>query len=477
VSTLSEARSEFWRSYTSKVGTFFIILLTIISIVVVLTMPLDFGTKYWSNPIYWVDNPKASPPAWINTFMQDKLIEHQIISSNAPAQVEDLGGSYMKQYILTYDFKYSQFPSFLTFRLTNLVFYDKPPIIRVYIVRPDNKLVSILTYPVTVEGLNQTSPNVLFKSEPKRFLLSGDPSLFRALSDFLYKEFNIAYSPEKVSNIGVEKIIFGVPEQDGSFKPLNGKYQVYVLMYCDNRDDSIGDVAMVFGGKVYGLMGTDTLGRDLFQGLLFGFPVALLIGLATSILSTIIGAVLGIVSGYVGGKTDLIIQRAADIVNNIPLLPLLIFFTFIFGGHLWVIVFILVVFGWPGLTIIVRSMVLSLKSSNFVEAAVAVGASSGRIMLRHIFPQVAPFILAQLIFYTPQAILSESALSFLGLGDPSIPTWGQILDYAFRNGAVYLGYWWWILPPGLLIIFSAITFVLIALGLEPVVNPRLRRRR
>ena len=175
MSTLSEARSEFWRSYTSKVGTFFIILLTIISIVVVLTMPLDFGTKYWSNPIYWVDNPKASPPAWINTLMQDKLIEHQIISSNAPAQVEDLGGSYMKQYILTYDFKYSQFPSFLTFRLTNLVFYDKPPIIRVYIVRPDNKLVSILTYPVTVEGLNQTSPNVLFKSEPKRFLLSGDP--------------------------------------------------------------------------------------------------------------------------------------------------------------------------------------------------------------------------------------------------------------------------------------------------------------
>ncbi len=477
MSIFSEARREFWRSYTSKAGTFFIILLSLISLVVVLTMPLDFGTKYWSNPIYWVDYPKTSPPAWINTFMSEKLVEHQVLYSYTPVQVEDLGGSYMKIYSFTYDFKYNQFPSFLTFRIRGLTFYENPPVIRVHIIRPDNKIISLLTYPVSTEGVSQTAPYVLYKTEPKRFLLSGDPSLFRVLSDFLYKEFHISYSPEKVYSVGVEKIIFGVPKDDNSFEPLNGKYQVNILLYCENENDSLGEVAMVFGGRVYGLMGTDTLGRDLFQGLLFGFPVALLIGLATSILSTILGAVLGIVSGYIGGKTDILIQRIADIVNNIPLLPLLIFFTFIFGGKLWVIVLILVIFGWPSLTIIVRSMVLSLKSSNFVEAAVAVGANSIRIMARHIFPQVAPFILAQLIFYTPQAILSESALSFLGLGDPSIPTWGQILDYAFRNGAVYLGYWWWILPPGLLIILSAITFVLLALGLEPVVNPRLRRRR
>jgi len=98
-------------------------------------------------------------------------------------------------------------------------------------------------------------------------------------------------------------------------------------------------------------------------------------------------------------------------------------------------------------------------------------------MGRHIFPQVAPFILSQLIFFTPSAILSEAALSFLGLGDPTLPTWGQILEHGFKQGAVYLGYWWWTLPPGLLIVFSAIAFVLIALGLEPIVNPRLRRRR
>jgi len=136
---------------------------------------------------------------------------------------------------------------------------------------------------------------------------------------------------------------------------------------------------------------------------------------------------------------------------------------------------VLIIFGWPGLTILVRSMVLSIKSAPFVEAAVAVGASKWRIMARHIFPQVAPYVLAQMIFFTPSAILSEAALSFLGLGDPRLPTWGQILEAGFKSGAVFLGYWWWLLPPGLLIVFSAITFVFIALGLEPVVNPKLRR--
>jgi peptide/nickel transport system permease protein len=140
-----------------------------------------------------------------------------------------------------------------------------------------------------------------------------------------------------------------------------------------------------------------------------------------------------------------------------------------------VIIIVLVVFSWAGIAIIVRSMVLSIKSQQFIEASVAVGASSIRIMFKHILPQVAPFIFAQMMFLTPSAILSEAALSLLGLSDPSIPTWGQILESAFANQAMYLGLWWWIVPPGLLIMYSAITFVFIAQGLEPIVEPRLRR--
>ena len=135
----------------------------------------------------------------------------------------------------------------------------------------------------------------------------------------------------------------------------------------------------------------------------------------------------------------------------------------------------MIVIGWPGLAIVVRSMVLQMRTGQLVEATRAIGASNKRIMFRRLLVQVAPFVFAQMIFFTPAAILAEAGLSFLGLGDPSIPTWGQILEHGFRTGAVYIGYWWWVLPPGLLIVATAMTFVLLTLGLEPVVNPRLRK--
>jgi peptide/nickel transport system permease protein len=224
-------------------------------------------------------------------------------------------------------------------------------------------------------------------------------------------------------------------------------------------------------------MGTDNIGRDLMEGLLYGFPLALLIATLASLASTVIGASLGVLSGYAGGATDGVIQRFADIVSNVPTLPLLIFLVFVLGSQLWLIILVLVAFSWPGLTILVRSMVLQLRAGQLVEAARALGASRRRIMLRHVFPQVAPFIIAQMIFFAPGAILAEASLSFLGLGDTSTPTWGQMLEAGFRTGALYVGYWWWVLPPGLLIVFTAIAFMLLALALEPIVDPRLRRQR
>jgi peptide/nickel transport system permease protein len=235
-------------------------------------------------------------------------------------------------------------------------------------------------------------------------------------------------------------------------------------------------VRLVVQGAVYGAMGTDYLGRDLAQGLLFGFPVALFIGGVVALLATFIGMALGIISGYIGGRTDEAIQRFADVMNNLPTLPLLILLVFVLGQKLINIILVLVVFGWAGTTIIVRSMVLSIRSSQFVEAAKLAGASSWWIMRRHILPPVLPYSFALIILSIPSAILSEASLSFLGLGDPSIPTWGQILQQAFDNGALQNFAWWWILPPGLLIVVTAVGFVLVFFALEPLVNPRLRRQ-
>ncbi|HEX5499278.1 MAG TPA: ABC transporter permease, partial [Thermomicrobiales bacterium] len=311
---------------------------------------------------------------------------------------------------------------------------------------------------------------------PDRILLADQPGVAGAIGQWFTQHYPKATPPPDLAD-DVEAALFGRPAASGAgdIEPLPGEYTVRVQAVVADKADTFAPMTVVMGGTVYGIMGTDGLGRDIWQGLLYGFPIGLLIATAAALFSTVIGASLGILSGYAGGALDTIIQRASDIVSNVPVLPLLIFLVSVLGRHLWLIVLILVAFSWPGLTILVRSMVLQLRSGQLVEAARALGASRGRIMRRHIFPQVAPFIVAQMIFFAPGAILAEASLSFLGLGDPSIPTWGQMLEAGFSTGALYIGYWWWILPPGILIVLTALAFMLLALALEPIVDPRLRQ--
>jgi peptide/nickel transport system permease protein len=461
----------FLSSSISKVGIIFLAIMIIASAYVVMFMPLDFGLRYWNNPTFWADYPKLVPPEWVNIFLGNKLLRHTILTTEKPTlSLEDT-----KQYILTYSHDTDQLPQTIVFKLNNITF-TYTPIIELSVRRPDGRVINLLIIQPLTSGVSE------------RVDLSGRLEVAVALSRFLKDEFNVSISATEVVQRKLEfKILMGTPVISNGyvdFKTLRGNYMFNVFLRSDDPTACIGSVEVVIFGWCYGLMGTDHLGRDLSQALLYGFPVALLIGVVTSVITAVVGALAGVVSGYYGGIVDEVIQRLCDVLNNIPLLPLLIFFMFVIRMNeelrrtvspLAVIIIVLVVFSWAGIAIIVRSMVLSIKSQQFIEASVAVGASSIRIMFKHILPQVAPFIFAQMMFLTPSAILSEAALSLLGLSDPSIPTWGQILESAFANQAMYLGLWWWIVPPGLLIMYSAITFVFIAQGLEPIVEPRLRK--
>ncbi len=470
-----DAFQEFWRLNVSKVGVLFLAILVILSIYVVTSYPLDFGVRYWNNPSYWADYPKSAPPSWVNYFSDRKLPEHYVFSLDKPSNILPTESGKVLLYTFKLDFQADKPPTFLSFTLENVTYYSQPLIVKLDVKRPDEKSIELYRFVVPAPYLNESPPYRRFYDQPKRISLTGDMTVASTLARFLLREYNVSMKPSEINSIGQHTVIFSVPNQNKQFNVLKGEYWFTLSIETYDNRDYVGRVKLVVGGDVYGFMGTDSLGRDLSIGLLFGFPIALFIGIVTSTITTLFGAGLGIVSGYIGGRLDEVIQRTADFVNNIPLLPLLIFLAFILGQNIWVLVFLLVAFGWPTLTIVVRSMVLQLKSGQFIEAAIALGAPRWWIMFKHIFPQVAPFIFAQLIFFTPTFILLEAALSFLGLGDPTIPTWGQILEYGFRSGGIYVGLWWWIIPPGLLIIWTAVTFVLIALGMEPVVNPRLRR--
>ncbi|MEN2974254.1 MAG: ABC transporter permease [Candidatus Caldarchaeales archaeon] len=468
---------EFWRLNVSKVGLVFLSILIIVGIYVTVSFPLDFGVRYWNNPSFWADYPKSAPPAWTNYLSSEKSPEHYVQVYSKPSNITLTSTGRKLSYIFKVNFMADKTPTFISFTIMNITYYDKPPIIRLSVHRPDEKKIELYSFIVTAPYLGEEPPYNRYYDQPKRISITGDMSVATTLSRFLYREYNVTLKPSEVNSIGQHKIVFSIPTGDGGFKTLKGEYIFTIDAETFNPNDKVGGVMLVLGGEVYGIMGTDSLGRDLSIGLLFGFPIALFIGIVTSTITTLLGAGLGILGGYIGGKIDEAIQRIADFINNIPLLPLLIFLAFILGQNIWILVFLLVIFGWPTLTIVVRSMVLQIKTGQFIEAAISIGAPRWWIMFKHIFPQVAPFIFAQLIFFTPTFILLEAALSFLGLGDPTLPTWGQILEYGFRSGGIYVGLWWWIIPPGLLIIWTAVTFVLIALGMEPVVNPRLRRMR
>lgn len=227
-------------------------------------------------------------------------------------------------------------------------------------------------------------------------------------------------------------------------------------------------------------LGTDDLGRDIFSQVIHSSRLSLIIGFISALVATVIGTTLGILSGYYGGKIDEILMRLTDLWLAFPNLLFAILLVVIFSPHtgnrVVPIVIAIALVSWPTASRLIRSAVISIKQSPYIEAARALGASDSRIIFSHILPNTTSLIIIEVITITGGAMLTEASLSFLGLGDPRAMSWGMMLHYALSRNAIYLGMWWWFLPPGLLISLSVLSIILISTGLEEYFNPRLRRR-
>ena len=224
-------------------------------------------------------------------------------------------------------------------------------------------------------------------------------------------------------------------------------------------------------------LGTDNLGRSVWAQFVWGARISLLVGLAATAIAIVVGSLVGIVAGFFGGWTSSVLMRLTEWFLVIPFLPLAIVLASILGPSVENIIFVIGITSWPATARVVRSQVLTLKERLYVERSRALGATRRHLMGRHILPNVSPLIVANLTLTVPVAILSETTLSFLGLGDPTRASWGKMLDEAFAAGALTRNAWWYYLPPGLGIMAVVLSFVLIGHALEQILDPRLRERR
>ena len=241
---------------------------------------------------------------------------------------------------------------------------------------------------------------------------------------------------------------------------------------------------------VHELFGTDSLGRSVLNLTVWGTRVSMVIGLLATIVTIVVGAVVGIVSGFFGGWIDGILMRITDLFLVLPTFVLALILAPIIlelvgsdaevAGIRITLIVIVVVIGltsWASTARVVRSQVLSLKERAFVDRARVIGAGGGHIMRRHLLPNVVNLIIANTVLTFAGAVLTETTLSFIGLGDPFQPSWGQILNDAETAGATTLGAWWWVVAPSACIVLVVLAFTLVGNALDEILNPRLQGRR
>lgn len=412
----------------------------------------------WNNPDYWINYPKDAAPIWTNLGFGPKSFEHQIISDDhAIIKTGKIQGIDTITYSFKFNIQSDTMPN--DFMVVYEISYGGiQPVVSLNLQRPDNHTFNMLFSSLPPQG-NATS---LYVGR----IFSSDKTL---RNNILQYRDQFKYD---INNEQTQDIVFSSALDN---RILKGTYNLSVTFFVFDNSTKIQNVYLILGGDVFGLLGTDDLRRDLAIGIIWGSPVALFIGLTVSTISISIGTIYGVIAGYRGKKTDEVLMRINDIFYSLPSLPLLIILSITIGRSIFSIAGILVIFGWVGTAKIIRSIALQIRNFQYVDASKLMGQSDIKIIFKHIIPLLLPLTFASIAISVPGAILAEAGLSFLGLGDPSLPTWGQMLHDANSSDAASRGLWWWIIPPGLMIALTGLAFFLVGNALDKLTNKMIKR--
>lgn len=433
------------RTYPSAVaGLTIIVLMVILAIYALVTIPYNEAVQLWrGGDNVWLETPRNARPAWLNYFYKDKLPETIVLRTTDDPSLKttvDLGGGVStSDMLLEFDYNYDGFPTELAVFLT--AEYDSArPNVTMKWITPDGREIPIADLSVRAQ---------------ETYRISQDTRLVRRLG---------GAQPE----IG----LFADPTNPG--KVVKGTYQLVAegLVF---EEGSTVDASLVVYGQLHGLAGTDHRRRDITVALLWGTPVALAFGLVAAVGSSLTTMMLAAAAVWFGGWVDWVIRRINEVVMILPLLPILIMVGLFYSRSIWVILGVVILLGIFGSGILsYRSMFLQVKESGYIEAARAYGAGSGRIIFRYMIPKIVPVLIPGFVTQVPAYVFLEATLSVLGLGDPVLPTWGKLLNDAHTNGALFNGYFYWVLEPASLLIIAGLGFAMLGFALDRIFNPRLR---
>jgi peptide/nickel transport system permease protein len=420
-----------------------VFLLVFTAIYAMVKIPYKEAIRLWrGGEDVWYQNPKFAPPAWINLFSRSKYSESFAVKTSDGTMTKEVTpgaeGTSTMTISYPYDFSYDYYPQDLILYLTS-TFQEKQPFISVEWLKPNGEKIRIVN-------------TALSRKETYRF--SQDAKL-----------------KTKLKTKEVIPALFSDAETGDLLK---GQYQLLITGATFEPESDI-NVEFVSHGQVYGLAGTDQARRDLTVPLLWGAPVALAFGLIASVGTAVLTMIIAALGTWYGGWLDELIQRITEINLVLPFFSILIMIGTFYSRSIWVILGATILLSiFTGAIKGYRSIFVQVRESAYIEAARAYGASGSRIVFFYLIPRMIPLLIPTLVSAVPAFVFLEASLALLGLGDPVLPTWGKIIQDANANGALYRGYYYWVLEPAMLLMITGLGFAMLGFALDRIFNPKLR---
>jgi peptide/nickel transport system permease protein len=433
---------------TAVIGLLIIAFLFAVAVYAMITIPYAEAQRLWrGGASVWADSPQTAWPIWYNWFTAEDLPETLVLRSsdeNIESTLEVISEDIREKVtVYEFDFPYDAFPQDLIL-FADAQYARRQPHLQLTWFTPD-----------------------------EREVRAGDFTPLRSSSFRFAQEDRLS---RRLGGLPPVQGLFADQEtvDSGAVRPLKGTYrlQVNALLF---EEESDVETRLVMYGQVHGLAGTDHRRRDLMVALLWGTPLALSFGLLAAVGTTLTTMVIAAAGVWFGGWVDAVIQRITEVNIILPVLPILIMVGTFYSRSIWTMLGVVIILSIFGAAIkSYRAIFLQVKEAPYIEAARAYGAGNFRIIFSYLVPRILPLVIPNLVILVPSFVFLEASLAVLGLGDPVLPTWGKVIDDAFRQGALHNGYYYWIIEPAALLMLAGLGFALVGFALDRIVNPRLR---